>query len=103
MRQIILKALGVDLVESELQRVHGSLAPIPHENQPPRLIIIRFLRGLEIKSAGLCEGNVSGEERGGLEGLQAIIVSRYDQGTADKRRLHELDVHFTLSPVTSGL
>lgn len=37
----------MDISETELQRVHRSLGPVPEENRPPRPIIMRFRSFLE--------------------------------------------------------
>ena len=44
---IISEALGVELDESQLQRVHRAPVPVPREGYPHRPIIICFLSFLE--------------------------------------------------------
>lgn len=46
-RAIISETLGIDLSETELQRVHRTSAPLPNQDQPPRPIVMRFQNYLE--------------------------------------------------------
>lgn len=45
LRKILSEGLGVDLVgEMEIERVHRQLGSVPNPDQPPRPVLIRFLR-----------------------------------------------------------
>lgn len=79
----------MDLDESELQRVHHSLALLPRENQPPRPNIIRFLRDLkrERERVLATAKGMYQEKRGDLEELKLSFFPDMTKELADKRRL----------------
>lgn len=44
--RILSQGLGLSGNEFEIERTHRSLAPMPNPNEPPRTIVMRFLRRL---------------------------------------------------------
>lgn len=105
-RLIFSEALGVDVSETELQRVHRSLGPMPEENRPPRPIIMRFHSFLErervmaaVRAKVRGSGAImwKGSKISLFPDMTRDVAEKRRQFTAVRKRLHELDIRFTLA------
>lgn len=105
-KQLFVEALGVDLAESELQLVHRSVAKMPAEGAPPRPVIVRFHSFLE-RERVLAATRAKARQDGGLQwgdsklslfpDMTKDVVEKRKQFADARRKLHELDVRFTLA------
>lgn len=95
MKKVLSEGLGIDMEgEFEIERAHRILAPMPSEDQPPRPVLIRFLRQ-------------SARERRGIEWEDAKLSVFPDmtRELAEKRKmflpakkaLQQLNVRYTLA------
>lgn len=100
-RRVLSEGLGVD-GEFEVERAHRSLAPLPNDGQPPRPVLIRFLR----KSARDKVVKAARERRGiDWEGIRLSLFPDMTQELAEKRKtfttveraLQRLNVRYTLA------
>lgn len=105
-RQIISEALGVELDRTQLQRVHRTAGPVPDEDRPPRPIVMRFLSFLERERVlDAAREKYKKKEVIVWRGCRLSFFPDMTRETAEKRkkftdarrRLHELDVRFTLA------
>lgn len=104
--RIISQGLGLTGNEFEIERAHRSFAPIPDPNQPPRTVLIRFLRS----SARDKVLQVAKERRGidweggklsFYEDVSRELAEKRKAFTPVKRRLYELNVrHRLVYPAT---
>ncbi|CAJ1050792.1 PREDICTED: LINE-1 type transposase domain-containing protein 1 [Xyrichtys novacula] len=104
--KIISQGLGLSGSEFEIERAHRSLAPIPDPDQPPRTILMRFLRS----SARDKVLQVAKERRGidwedcklsFFEDVSRELAEKRKAFTPVKRRLHALNVrHRLVYPAT---
>lgn len=102
-RRVLSEGLGVDVDgEFEVERAHRSLAPLPNDGQPPRPVLIRFLR----KSARDKVVKAARERRGiDWEGIRLSLFPDMTQELAEKRKtfttveraLQRLNVRYTLA------
>lgn len=105
-RSIIAEALGVELDPVQLQRVHRTPVPMPEDHKPPRPIIMRFLSYLE-RERVLAAAREKYKRKESIiwKGCKLSFFPDMTKETAEKRkkftdarrRLHELDVRFTLA------
>ena len=105
-RSIIAEALGIELSPVQLQRVHRTPMPIPEDHKPPRPIIMRFLSYLERERVlAAAREKYKRKESVIWKGCKLSFFPDMTKETAEKRkkftdarrRLHELDVRFTLA------
>ncbi|KAK7880950.1 hypothetical protein WMY93_032404 [Mugilogobius chulae] len=102
-RKIFSEGLGVEADGMmEIERVHRQLKPMPNPDQPPRQVLIRFLR----QSARDKAVNLAKEKRGfQWEGCRMSLFPDMSKEVADKRKaftavkrkLRELDVRYSLA------
>lgn len=103
MRKILAEGLGVKMNEEfDVERVHRQMAPMPNEDQPPRLVLIRFLMQLaRVKVIAAAK-----EKRGIVwEGCCFSVFRDMSRELAEKRKaftsvkgkLHDLDIKYTLA------
>lgn len=102
-KKMLRDGLGVDVDgEFEIERAHRVLAPIPNEDQPPRPVLIRFLR----QSAREKVLKAVREKRGmEWEGAKLSVFPDMSRELAEKRKtfmdvkktLRRLDVRFALA------
>lgn len=79
-RKIITEALGIELDQAQLQRIHRSRAPMPDESCPPRPIIICFFSNLEWERVlAAARGKYRSGQSIVCGGLQAVFLPRYDK------------------------
>uniref|UniRef100_A0A3Q3WCU9 L1 transposable element RRM domain-containing protein n=1 Tax=Mola mola TaxID=94237 RepID=A0A3Q3WCU9_MOLML len=105
--RILSKGLGLTGSGFEIERAHRSLAPMPNPNEPPRTIMVHFLRS----SARDRVLRVVKEKRGIVwegcklsffEDLTRELAEKRKAFNSVKRRLHELNVrHRLVYPETS--
>lgn len=105
-RNIIAEALGVELEPGQLQWAHRTPVPMPEDNKPPRPIIMRFLSYLERERVlAAAREKYRRKESITWKGCKLSFFPDMTRETAEKRkkftdarrRLHELDVRFTLA------
>ncbi|KAK7906782.1 hypothetical protein WMY93_015394 [Mugilogobius chulae] len=105
-RGIISEALGINLSESELQRVHRTSGPLPNEDQPPRPFVMRFHSYLEKEKVLAAAIQRSRGRRGIMwndckisffPDLTRDVVEKRKKFTDVRRKLHDLDIRFTLA------
>lgn len=105
-RTVIAEALGVELDRAQLQRVHRAPVPMPEEGRPPRPVIMRFLSFLERERVmAAAREKYRKKESIIWRGCKLSFFPDMTKETAEKRRkftdvrrrLHELDVRFTLA------
>ena len=102
-RKILAEGLGIEPEgDLEIERVHRQLAPMPNTDQPPRSVLIRFLR----QSARDKVISAAKEKRGFIWGgcrlsvfpdMSRELALKRKAFTTVKRKLHELDVRYTLA------
>lgn len=105
-RAIISDALGINLSETELQRAPRSPGPLPDEGQPQRPIVARFHSYLE-KERVLAAARQRYRDKGGIvwnggkisifPDMTRDVVERRRKFTDIRRKLHDLDIRFTLA------
>lgn len=105
-RLILSEALDVDISETELQHVHRSLVPMPDENKPPRPVIMRFHSFLE-RERVMAAVRMKVREGGSImwrsskislfPDMTRDVAEKRRRFTAVRKRLHELDIRFTLA------
>ena len=104
--KILSQGLGLSGSEFEIERAHRSMAPVPGPNQPPRTILMRFLR-----SAARDKVLQVAKERRGIdwedgklsfyEDVTRELAEKRKAFTPVKRRLHQLNVrHRLVYPAT---
>uniref|UniRef100_A0A3Q1EIL4 L1 transposable element RRM domain-containing protein n=1 Tax=Acanthochromis polyacanthus TaxID=80966 RepID=A0A3Q1EIL4_9TELE len=86
-RNIIAEALGVELDPVQLQRVHRTPVPMLEDNNPPRQIIMRKKESVIWKGCKLSF----------FPDMTSETAEKRKKFTDARRRLHELDVCFTLA------
>ena len=102
-KRMLSVGLGVDVEgEFEIERAHRAMAPTPNENQPPRPVMVRFLR-----QAAREQVLKAVRERRGLEweGLRLSVfpdmsrelAERRKTFTAAKKTLQQLNLRYTLA------
>lgn len=103
-RAIISEVLGIDLSETELQRVHRTSGPLPNEGLPPRPFVMRFHNYLEKERVlAAARQHSRGADwiqwKGGRISFPDFTkdVMKRKRFTEVRRKLHELDVRFTLA------
>lgn len=88
--------------ELEIERVHRQLTPMPNADQPPRPVLIRFLR----QSARDKVINAAKEKQGFVwekcrlsvfPDMSRELAQKRKAFTLVKRKLHELDIRYTLA------
>ncbi|KAL1249632.1 hypothetical protein QQF64_020637 [Cirrhinus molitorella] len=102
-KKVLSEGLGIDLEgEFEIERVHRTLAPMPSEDQPPRPVLIRFLR----QSAREKILRAARAHRGiEWEGAKLSVFPDMTRELAEKRKmflpakkaLQQLSVRYTLA------
>ncbi len=102
-KKVLSEGLGIDMEgEFEIERAHRVLAPMPSEDQPPRPVLIRFLR----QSAREKVLRAARERRGiEWEDLKLSVFPDMTRELAEKRKmflpakkvLHQLNVRFMLA------
>ncbi|KAE8280189.1 hypothetical protein D5F01_LYC22332 [Larimichthys crocea] len=102
-KKILRDSLGLDVEgEFEIERVHRALAPIPNEDQPPRPVLVRFIRQ-SVKEKVL----KAVRTKQGLEwervrlsvfpDMSRELAEKRKTFTAAKKTLHQLNVRYTLA------
>lgn len=103
MKKIMRDGLGVDVDgEFEIERAHRLLAPIPSEDQPPRPVLIRFLRQSAREKVLKAVRVKRGLEWEGLRlsifpDMSRELAERRKTFTAARKTLQQLDVRYTLA------
>lgn len=102
-RKIFVEGLGVETGgELEMEKVHRLPAPMPNPDRPPRPVLIRFLRQSArdkvIKAAKEKRGFVWEKCRLSVfPDMSRELAQRRKAFTPVKRKLHELDIRYTLA------
>lgn len=105
--RIISEGLGLSGNKFEIERAHRSLAPMPNTNEPPRTMMVHFLRFLSARDRVL----QAAKEKCGIEweGCKLFFFEDLTRELAEKRRafkpvkrrLHKLNVrHRLVYPAT---
>lgn len=101
--KMLRDGLGVDVDgEFEIERAHRALAPIPSENQPPRPVLIRFLRQSArekvLKAVRAKRGlQWEGQSLSVFPDMSRELAEKRKTFTAAKKALQQLDVKYTLA------
>lgn len=102
-KRILAEGLGIENDgEVEIERAHRQLAPMPNADQPPRPVLIRFLR----QSARDKVVNIAKEKRGFVwencrlsvfPDMSRELAQKRKAFTPVKRKLYELNIRYTLA------
>lgn len=102
-KRILAEGLGIETDgEMEIEMAHRQLAPMPNADQPPRPVLIRFLR----QSARDKVVNVAKEKRGFVwencrlsvfPDMSRELAQKRKAFTPVKRKLYELNIRYTLA------
>lgn len=99
-------ALGVEVAESDLQMVHRVSYEMPSGNKPPRPVIVRFQSYL-VKERVLAAARAKARVGEGIQwndskmsvfpDMTKEVVDKRKRFTDVRKKLHELNVRFTLA------
>ena len=102
--KILEEGLGIraDATEFEIERAHRQLAPVPDPDQPPRPVLIRFLRqsvrDKVINAAKAKRGFVwEGCRMSVFPDMTKELAEKRKSFTSVKRKLQEMEVRYTLA------
>lgn len=102
-KKVLSAGLGIDMEgEFEIERVHRILAPMPSEDQPPRPVLIRFLRQSAREKVLRAVRELRGIE---WEDVKLSVFPDMTKELAEKRKtflsakksLQQLNVRYTLA------
>lgn len=87
--------------EFEIERAHQALAPVPNEDQPPRPVLVRFLRQSVRKKVLKAVRSKQGLEWEGARlsvfpDMSRELAERRKTFTTTKKTLQQLNVRYTL-------
>lgn len=94
-KKVLSEGLGINMEgEFEIERVHRILAPMPSEDQPPRPVLIRFLR----QSARECRGLLWEDRRLSVfPDMSRELAEKRKTFLPAKKALQQLNLRYTLA------
>lgn len=102
-KKMLRDGLGLDVEgEFEIERAHRALAPVPNEDQPPRPVLVRFLRQSArekvLKAVRIKRGlEWEGARLSVFPDMSRELAEKRKTYTAAKKTLQQLNVRYTLA------
>lgn len=102
-KKVLSEGLGINMEgEFEIERVHRILAPMPSEDQPPRPVLIRFLRQSArekvLRAARECRGLLWEDRRLSVfPDMSRELAEKRKTFLPAKKALQQLNLRYTLA------